>query len=210
MTHLTVLVVASVLSASTSSTIGPNPNQQATRSPNHNDASGLFDTPIVEIEGHTIGDNHRSATSSKSFFDSVDKDGDEILGRSELSHFLYENIGGSSLDEESEVEREITSIMKRLDLNRDDGLDSKDVFGYWKSVESLLTVEEVAEWVVHAVQLPEEIGRIFRENHVTAYDFVELVDDDGEALLRELNIEKNSFRRKIVRQIKALLLGVGR
>ena len=52
--------------------------------------------------------------------------------------------------------------------------------------------------------------RIFRENHVTAYDFAELVDNDGEALLRELNIEKNSFRRKIVRQIKALLLGVGR
>lgn len=131
------------------------------------------------------------------------------MGRSELSRFLFENIGGLSFDEESEVEREITSIMKRLDLDHDNGLDSKDVFGYWKSVESLLTVEEVVEWVVYAVQLPEEIGRIFWDNHVTAYDFAELVDNDGEALLRELNIEKKSFRRKIIRHIKARLLGVG-
>lgn len=39
---------------------------------------------------------------------------------------------------------------------------------------TLLTVDEVAQWVVHAVQLPQEVADIFRNNMVTGYDFPEL------------------------------------
>ena len=113
---------------------------------------------FVEIEGHTIGDEHRSETSSNQFFNSIDKDRDGKLGQSELSQFLKDHIGGQTLDTDDEAEMEAEAIMDRLDHNKDDELDSKDVFRYWKSLESLLTVDEVAEWVVHSVQLPHEIG----------------------------------------------------
>ncbi len=113
---------------------------------------------FVEIEGHTIGDEHRSETSSKQFFNFIDKDRDGKLGQSELSQFLKHHIGGLTLDEDDETELEAASIMDRLDHNKDDELDSRDVFRYWKSLDSLLTVDEVAEWVVHSVQLPPEIG----------------------------------------------------
>ena len=49
----------------------------------------------------------------------------------------------------------------------------KDISRYLNSVESLLTVEEAAEWFFHAVQLLEYIKRIFCDNHVTTYVFVD-------------------------------------
>lgn len=39
---------------------------------------------------------------------------------------------------------------------------------------TLLTVDEVAEWVMYAVQLPSEVADTFRMNSVTGYDFPEL------------------------------------
>lgn len=35
-------------------------------------------------------------------------------------------------------------------------------------------MDEVAEWVVHAAQLPKEVADTFRSNMVTGYDFPEL------------------------------------
>jgi Ca2+-binding EF-hand superfamily protein len=114
---------------------------------------------FIGIEGHdTLGDEHRSETSSEQFFNFIDKDRDGKLGQSELSQFLIAHIGGSTLDEVAEAKKEAEAIRVRLDQNKDDELDSKDIFRYWKSLESLLTVNEVAEWVVHSVQLPPEIG----------------------------------------------------
>lgn len=168
----------------------------------------LKDT-FIEIEGHTIGDEHRSETSSKQFFNNIDKDRDGKLGQSELSQFLMTHIGGLTLDTDIEAQTEAEAILDKLDHNKDSSLDTKDVFRYWKSLDSLLTVDEVAEWVVHSVQLPHEIGEIFRNNHVTGYDFPELVDNGGKALKEELNIEKAIFRKKIVRLVNARMLGIG-
>ena len=109
---------------------------------------------ILNSEKQALGDNHRFETSSTSFFQSIDRDGDGTVARAELSEFLWTSIGGTELDEGSEIESEIDSVMKNLD-KRSDGLEEKDVFDYWKKLEKLLTVDEVAEWVEHAVQLPD-------------------------------------------------------
>ena len=109
---------------------------------------------ILKTERHALGDNQRSETSSSSFFQSIDRDGDGTVARSELSEFLETSIGGTEFDEASEIKSEIDSVMKKLDL-RSDGLEEKDFFNYWNKLEKLLTVEEVAEWVEHAVQLPD-------------------------------------------------------
>ena len=54
-----------------------------------------------------------------------------------------------------------------------------------------------------------EIGEIFLQNHVTGYDFPELVDNGGRALLEELKIVKSTFRKKIVSLVNARMLGIG-
>uniref|UniRef100_A0A7S3VAB9 EF-hand domain-containing protein n=1 Tax=Chaetoceros debilis TaxID=122233 RepID=A0A7S3VAB9_9STRA len=165
---------------------------------------------FLEIEGHTIGDEHRSSASSTSFFNFVDRDGDGKIRRPELIDFVMENIGGSDFDDEvNEVKPEVDRMMKNLDLNNDDGLDTGDVTSYWEKLESLLTVDEVADWVVHAVQLPSYIGDIVRDKHVTGYDFPELVEDNGKALVDELHITEKSFRTKIIRLMQARMLGIG-
>ncbi|CAN0360528.1 unnamed protein product, partial [Hapterophycus canaliculatus] len=72
---------------------------------------------------------------------------------------------------------------------------------------SMLTVEEAADWVTHAVQLPPEVAEAFRTNSISAYDFPQLVEDDGAALY-DLGI-KRKFRKRIVKAIEVKLLGLG-
>jgi hypothetical protein len=163
----------------------------------------------VEFTGHTIGDSHRSSKSSQSFFASVDLDGDGQILKPELSYFLSQMIGGSAFDDDKEIEDEVGSIMDKMDLEGDGKLEMGDVNSYWEKLESLLTVDEVAEWIVHAGQLPMEVGNIFRKNHVTGYDFPELVEDNGSALKNELNIDKSTYRKKIVRAVNSRLFGIG-
>jgi len=151
----------------------------------------------------------RSTSSSYLFFKSIDLDGDGTVRSSELSDFVTQKIGGSAFDADDEVEEGVSNAMAAIDGDNDGGLDPSDMFAYWTELESLLTADEVAEWIVHAVQLPESVGNIFKENVVTGYDFPELVENDGEALHAELGIEKPSFRKKIVRHIRTRMLGVG-
>ena len=42
-------------------------------------------------------------------------------------------------------------------------LSRADLSAYWSRLGALLSVTEVAEWIVHAVQLPETVGDAFRE-----------------------------------------------
>jgi len=159
--------------------------------------------------GGGIGDMTRSDSSSSRFFHSIDRDGDGILEKPEMESFVRETIGGSAFDTSAEVEAGVDQVLESLDRDHDEGLDRGDVLAYWMQLESLLTAEEVSEWVVHAVQLPESVGGIFLEHHVTGYDFPELVDHNGEAIEKELGIEKNSYRKKILRHINARMLGIG-
>jgi len=159
-------------------------------------------------EDSQIGDGVRSSVSSLNFFKSVDQDSDGVLRASEVANFLETEIGRTSFVSSFDLDSEAKRVIRVLDQNSD-GLDLSDVFEYWKHLENLLTAEEVAEWVVHAVQVPEYIGKVFLDNLVTGYDFPELVQNNGEALLTELGIEKSSFRKKIVRLVHARMLGIG-
>jgi len=164
----------------------------------------------VEIEGFTIGDEHRSETSSANFFSSIDRDGDGTLGRPELSDFLKFEIGGDELDTNEEVEPVVESLLSRLDLNAENGLDAGDVNDYWKkNLDRLLGVDDVAEWLAHAVQVPFDlVGRKFCEHHVTGYDFPELVESGGQRLDTEIGITSPMIRKKIVRHFKLRMLGI--
>lgn len=163
----------------------------------------------LEVDGHTIGDSHRSSKSSQSFFESVDLNGDGQILKPELSHFLKQMIGGSAFDEAKEIENEVGSIMDKLDLEGDGKLEIGDVQSYWEKLESLLTTDEVAEWIVHAGHLPKEVGEIFRVHSVTGYDFPELVENNGHALKEELNIDKSTYRKRIIRAVNSRLFGIG-
>jgi hypothetical protein len=138
----------------------------------------------------------------------LDTDDSGIISPDEMALFLKNRIGGSQFDNSDTVNKEVGQVMKQLDLNHDNGLEMADVEGYWRRLESLLTAEEVSDWVVHAIQLPAEIGRIFLQNGITGYDFPEIVQGGGSVLQDELGL-KSSFRSKIVRGVQARMLGIG-
>ena len=106
-----------------------------------------------------LGDGRRSTEASGIFFDSLDIDGDGKLEPEEVAIFLKDQIGGSPFDTQLEVDNEVVTVMERLDQNHDNGLEMSDVLDYWMQLESLLTTEEVSEWVVYAVQLPSSVGK---------------------------------------------------
>jgi len=156
-----------------------------------------------------LGDGRRSTEASGQFFDSLDSDGDGAIEPEEVAKFLQNEIGGKQFDTQIEVDKEVGTIMQRLDQNRNNGLEMSDMLDYWVKLESLLSAEEVSEWIVYSVQLPTSIGKTFLEHGITGYDFLEIVDNGGEVLKNELGIEKTSFRNKIVRQMQARMLGIG-
>jgi len=104
----------------------------------------------------------------------------------------------------------VESLLSRLDLNAENGLDAGDVNDYWKkNLDRLLGVDDVAEWLAHAVQVSfDEIGRKFCEHHVTGYDFPELVEAGGQRLETEIGITSPMIRKKIVRHFKLRMLGI--
>ncbi|KAL7483047.1 hypothetical protein ACHAW6_008701 [Cyclotella cf. meneghiniana] len=155
-----------------------------------------------------LGDSIRSHTATSRFFHSLDTDDSGIISPDEMALFLKDRIGGSQFSNSENINQEVGKVMQQLDMNRDNGLEMADVEGYWSRLESLLTTEEVSEWVVYAVQLPVEVGRIFLQNGITGYDFPEIVQNSGSVLQEELGI-KSSFRSKIVRGVQARMLGIG-
>ena len=154
-----------------------------------------------------LGDGQRSMEASGLFFDSIDKDGDGQIEKEEIAMFLKNQIG--ELDTQQAVDSEVVTVMARLDQNQDNGLEMADMQEYWMQLETLLTAEEVAEWIVYAVQLPSSVGKMFLEHSVTGYDFPEIVENGGMILSDDLGIDKASFRNKIVRQMQARMLGIG-
>jgi len=156
-----------------------------------------------------LGDGIRSTEASGIFFDSLDSDGDGAIEPEEVAMFLQNEIGGKQFDTQIAVDKEVGTIMERLDKNQNNGLEMSDMLDYWITLESLLSAEEVSEWIVYSVQLPSCVGKIFLENGITGYDFLEIVDNGGKVLKNELGIDKVSFRNKIVRQMQARMLGIG-
>jgi len=106
-----------------------------------------------------LGDGVRSAESSGVFFDSLDRDGDGAIVPEEVAMFLQNEIGGKHFDTQVEVDQEVGTIMARLDLDHNDGLEMSDMLVYWNQLESLLSAEEVADWIVYSVQLPSSVGK---------------------------------------------------
>lgn len=120
---------------------------------------GGEEASIHSSERQAIGDHKRSPSASFTFFSHLDLDGDGKLGKKEVASFLWDEIGGTDFDSTYEVNTEVDNVIRDLDVNHDKTLDRSDIFQYWDKMETLLTCEEVADWVVFAVQLPESIGR---------------------------------------------------
>ncbi|GMH66431.1 hypothetical protein TrLO_g10115 [Triparma laevis f. longispina] len=134
-----------------------------------------------------------------------------MLTASEIRKYLTSGIFGDdkSLDSTFEIDNAVISVVQRLDEGDDGSVSISDIDLHLMNLDALLNLEETVDWVKYAVQLPESVGEIFRDNHVTGSEFAELVDNNGELLETELQIPKNSWRKKLMKHIRMKLLGIG-
>jgi hypothetical protein len=164
--------------------------------------------------GGSLGDKSTPSHLVKDVFASLDGDHDGQIEQDEIRQFV-ENMGGSNMDEKMEIDKGVASVLLHLDGTasphdpKDGGISESDLRDYWKRLGSVLTVDEVAAWVEHAAQMPQDVAGVFRSNMVTGHDFLELIANGGQLLEEELGITKAPFRRRLVRSMQWKLWGVG-
>ncbi|CAM9459615.1 unnamed protein product, partial [Sphacelaria rigidula] len=157
--------------------------------------------------GRHAGRRRQIKSEAATFFNSLDENSDGVLEKEEIREFVID-VGGSTLDDTSEIWGGVSRVMGRLDTDSDEGIGLKELSSWINNLGSILTVEEAADWVLHAVQLPIEVAEAFRSNSVSGYDFPELVADNGAGLYYDLGI-KRAYRKRIVQAIEIRLLGLG-
>jgi hypothetical protein len=84
-------------------------------------------------------------------------------------------------------------------------LSSADVEAYWNRMCTQMTVDHVAAWIEHSVQLPQFVDN-FRRAAITGCDFPAL---DSQALQHDLAITSQLHQKQIIRAIQMKLLAVG-
>lgn len=139
-------------------------------------------------------------------FRDVDADGDGDLEAPELRGFI-KDFGGKDFDEEKEISGAVDAMFGVIDTNNDKILKRQDLLDHWNKVGSELSVEDVAQWIEHAIQLPQYVQR-FKENAVRGYDLPGLLGNGGQGLKRDLGITNALHRNKIIRGIRIRFLAM--
>ncbi|KAJ1623338.1 hypothetical protein T492DRAFT_912673, partial [Pavlovales sp. CCMP2436] len=134
----------------------------------------------------------------------ADGNADGVLDRSELRELILGELGGHS----PEVEAQLRTALRNVDRNVDGLLTADELESYRAQLGTSLSVDEVVDWVEHAVQLPQ-YAHAFRENAIVGHDFRGLLENGGELLRDELGVESRLHRRQLSRAISMQLYGMG-
>ncbi|KAG8470322.1 hypothetical protein KFE25_008743 [Diacronema lutheri] len=149
----------------------------------------------------------------------ADGNDDGVLDRSELRELIAGELGEHALDADAaaermgastrhEVEEQLRTALRNVDRNVDGLLTADELETYRAQLGSALSVDEVVDWVAHAVQLPQ-YAHAFRDNAIVGHDFRGLLENGGELLRDELGVESRLHRRQITRAISMRLYGMG-
>ena len=114
--------------------------------------------------------------------------------------------GGAPLDEEGEISSAVASILEQVDDNNDQVVKIEDLAKHWANIGTLLSADEVVNWLLHALQLPYEIVSQFSAQGVSGYDFPDLLANQGALLETQLNITNPVIRSKILQGIRVKVL----
>ena len=167
----------------------------------------------------TVTFNIPTETTSSRFINRIERntDGkdDGRLNTAEIEQYIRSVVGGEHFDSATEVQEATTNALSNIDkvdqllpddVNKERTITTAELRTYWKSLKTLSTPDEVAEWVIHSLQLPQ-YARNFRKNSVTGFDLPLLLQDQGSMFL-ELNIKSPLHRRMFERAINMRLFGL--
>jgi len=133
------------------------------------------------------------------FFSSLDGDRDGTLSGAELLR-VAEEVGIG------DVERGVNGALDRVDLDAVRGIQGDDLAVHWRRLTSLATPEEVADWVRHALLMPQYAEK-FKANSIKGYDLPLILEDPDH--LAEIGVTSKLHAKLILRSITMRLLGLG-
>eukprot|EP00946_MAST-07B_sp_MAST-7B-sp1_P002146 g2146.t1 len=163
---------------------------------------------------------------------------DGQLGSDEIEQYIKLAVGGEHFDDDIEVENGALNALNNIDTTQrtrtlaategtskqsstfsavssslpssasDGYISLSELRQYWASLKTLSTPEEVAEWVVHSVRLPQ-YAETFLRNAVTGFDLPLLLQDQGKILI-ELGVDTSLHRRVFERAINMRLFGIAK
>ena len=147
----------------------------------------------------------------RSFFSSLDADGDGQVRGDELGAYVASNVGGKDFDTDVEVADAVRAVQERIDgQDTGDAIDAEELMVSLTSTKNqMLRPHQVARWIRHGLNFPQYAER-FMSHGITLLDFPALLTDDGAALREELGVESALHRAKLTRALKRQLLQLGR
>ena len=147
----------------------------------------------------------------RSFFSSLDADGDGQVRGDELGAYVASSVGGKDFDTDVEVADAVRAVQERIDgQDTGDAIDAEELMVSLTSTKNqMLRPHKVARWVRHGLNFPQYAER-FMSHGITLLDFPALLADDGAALREELGVESALHRAKLTRALKRQLLQLGR
>ena len=147
----------------------------------------------------------------RSFFSSLDADGDGQVRGDELGAYVASSVGGKDFDTDVEVADAVRAVQERIDgQDTGDAIDAEELMVSLTSTKNqMLRPHKVARWVRHGLNFPQYAER-FMSHGITLLDFPALLTDDGAALREELGVESALHRAKLTRALKRQLLQLGR
>ncbi|KAI9906280.1 hypothetical protein PsorP6_002910 [Peronosclerospora sorghi] len=149
----------------------------------------------------------------------ADFDHDGHVGRREIQqikdklhqHLDPDDSGGldlSELKQRAQNDQDVDAALTKLDSDRDAVISWRELDARWERVGAEMTVNEVADWVAYAVQLPQ-YSDVFREYSISGYTFPLLMANDG-AKLEEIGVQSDLHRHQLAMFMQMKYLGMGR
>ena len=102
----------------------------------------------------------------------------------------------------------MSCVYTSLDTNRDSTITYDEIDGRWEELGAELTVEEVTDWLIYAVQLPQ-YAPVFRKHAVSGYSFPLLIENQGQ-LLKDIGVVSDLHRKQIAMVMKKRFAGYGK
>ena len=150
---------------------------------------------IVEVKAGEASETQREEI--RSFFSSLDADGDGQVRGDELGAYVASSVGGQDFDTDVEVQDAVRAVQERIDgQDTGDAIDADElIVSLTRTTNQMLRPHRVSRWVKHGLNFPQYADR-FDSHGITILDFPALLADDGAALKGELGVDSALHRAK--------------
>jgi len=177
-----------------------------------------FDLDKIATSSDYVDVSHLAA-GTINMFRAADLDGDGAVAEEELHNLIsgLSDVSSEDVVRDKSYLAQTEYLDKKgadfgilsVDNDKDRSILPSELEGHWKSLSSLMTVDRTANWLTHAVELPQYVP-VFKMNGITGFDLPRFAEDDGAALEKRLGVSDPNHRHLLVRAITVMVMGIGK